>query len=296
MDLETVVALVGLSSMGFVPLFLIVAIIALFRKKSPKRWFIAMGISAIVFVVCLFIPTCEHSWMSATCTKPKTCSKCDLEEGKPLGHDVGEWSDWNLDHDEVVKVRKKTCSQCEEVVDTETVKVDSFIEENCFSIHPNGFADRFDEQSSRLNGIDYYSKSEYNEYAFFDENNTVFYRIQDKNNNYKNIGIYSFTKPNGETVPVMNEFSENTFSTINILIEKSYDVSAVIYSTILAIDPKIGYSEAADVGQDVLDSLALKSGEINLKEFKGIDYNGIHYLLYKDHLYHYLIVSLSNNN
>ena len=34
----------------------------------------------------------SHDWEEATCTEPKTCKGCDLTEGKPLGHDYGEWA------------------------------------------------------------------------------------------------------------------------------------------------------------------------------------------------------------
>lgn len=30
---------------------------------------------------------CNHSWMSATCTKPKKCSICEETQGSSLGHD-----------------------------------------------------------------------------------------------------------------------------------------------------------------------------------------------------------------
>ena len=32
---------------------------------------------------------CNHDWKDATCTIPKTCSKCSVTEGNPLGHQLG---------------------------------------------------------------------------------------------------------------------------------------------------------------------------------------------------------------
>ena len=151
-------------------------------------------------------------------------------------------------------------------------------------IHPAAFADRFEDSSSRLKNIDYYAKSEYDPYAFYDENNTIFYRIQDKNDDYKDIGMMSFSKPDGKTVAVMNNYTENCIGNILILIEDSWDVSAVVYSAILAIDPDISYSEAADVGQIIVDNINTD-----------FDYNGINYLLYKDTKYHYLIISIASS-
>ena len=34
-------------------------------------------------------PTCEHAWVDATCTTPKTCSLCQATEGEALGHTAG---------------------------------------------------------------------------------------------------------------------------------------------------------------------------------------------------------------
>lgn len=45
---------------------------------------------------------CDHSWIEATCTAPKTCSKCGKEEGSALGH---SWS-------EATCTSPKTCSRC----------------------------------------------------------------------------------------------------------------------------------------------------------------------------------------
>ncbi len=67
------------------------------------------------------------------------------------------------------------------------------------------------------------------------------------------------------------------------LIANGSDVPAVVYSTILAIDLGIEYSKAADVGQEVVDNIGALSKD------KGIEHNGIRYLLYKDSQYYYLL-------
>lgn len=207
------------------------------------------------------------------------------------GHQNTEWSEWDADYDEAVKVRENLCLDCEQIIDSESIEVTTFVENNLFTIHAAGFADRFDEQSARLNNIEYHSEYEYNENkSFYAEDNTVFYRIQDKNNNYSDVGMYSFNDAEGKQVARMNNYSQNIISCINILVEDSYDVSAVVYSAVLAIDPGIGYSEAADVGQKIVDSIAIAVGDIDESDFCGVDYNGINYLLYRDRDYHYLII------
>ncbi len=45
----------------------------------------ALIISAVV--TCLLTGCCmSHEWKEATCTEPKTCTKCDKTEGEALGH------------------------------------------------------------------------------------------------------------------------------------------------------------------------------------------------------------------
>ena len=234
-----------------------------------------------------------HTWVDATCTDPKTCHVCGATEGTAAGHQGSESSEWDIDYDEAANVQEYCCTICEEVIELQSEPITTFVSGDHFTIYPAAFANRFEDSSSRLNDIDYYTKSEYNEYGFYDEDNTVFYRIQDKNDDYEDIGMMSFNKPDGKTVAVMNNYTENCVGCINILIEESYDVSAIVYSAILAIDPGIGYSEASDVGQEIVDGIAIAVDDINEADFQGVNYNGINYLLYKDREYHYLVITLA---
>lgn len=95
--------------------------------------------------------------------------------------------------------------------------------------------------------------------------------------------MISFNKPDGSKVPISDDFQEDCIGCINVLIANGSDVPAVVYSTILAIDPGIEYSKAADVGQEVVDNIGALSKD------KGIEHNGIRYLLYKDSQYYYLL-------
>lgn len=59
---------------------------------------------ALVFIcsISLFGCGCKHEWKEATCTEPKTCSKCGETEGEALGH---SW-------EEATCEKPKTCSRC----------------------------------------------------------------------------------------------------------------------------------------------------------------------------------------
>lgn len=284
-------------------LFFPVGVILLWKNKcfTKAKRIIGTILSAIWFpFFCLLLigalVPCEHNWVGGSCTEVAVCDICGEEAEKPNGHVTGEWSEWKTDYDEAKNTREKVCSVCEEVVDTESEDVTSFVKSNCFTIYPSAFASRFEDSSSRLKDIDYYAKSEpkFDSYVY-DEDNLIYYRIQDKNDDYSDVGLMSFSDGDNKTLSVMDNYSENKIEYINILIEKSSDVSAVVYSSILAIDPSIDYDKAADVGQEVVDNIAIRVGEIDEKDFQGITYNGINYLLYRDREYHYIIISVASS-
>lgn len=60
-------------------------------KKIKKVFFLALLFCFIGFMVsCDFIKEEHvHTWVSATCTEPKTCSECHEVDGEPLGHKGG---------------------------------------------------------------------------------------------------------------------------------------------------------------------------------------------------------------
>lgn len=53
-----------------------------------------------------------HSWVDATCTEPKTCSRCGLTDGNALGHSYGDWT-VTLEPDcTTTGTQKRTCAVC----------------------------------------------------------------------------------------------------------------------------------------------------------------------------------------
>lgn len=68
------------------------------RKK------IVIGMLAVLLVFMVTGCCLSHDWQEATCTEPKTCSKCGETEGEALGH---TWKDATC-------AEPKTCSVCQE--------------------------------------------------------------------------------------------------------------------------------------------------------------------------------------
>lgn len=55
---------------------------------------------------------CAHTWTEATCTTPKTCTKCHQTEGNALGHEYGEFVETKAPTCTVAGEKTKTCSRC----------------------------------------------------------------------------------------------------------------------------------------------------------------------------------------
>ena len=78
----------------------------------------------LAFAMLFTLSACghKHTWEDATCTTPKTCSKCGETEGEPLGHKWGEVSfEWAEDHSSVTATR--VCENDASHIETETVAV-----------------------------------------------------------------------------------------------------------------------------------------------------------------------------
>ncbi len=68
-------------------------------RKKMVTGMLAVSLVFMMTGCCL-----SHGWQEATCTEPKTCSKCGETEGEALGH---TW-------EEVTCTEPKTCSVCQE--------------------------------------------------------------------------------------------------------------------------------------------------------------------------------------
>lgn len=76
------------------------------KKQPSKRAKLIIAAVVAIFAIAIIgsMLPCNHEWIEATCTEPKTCSKCEETEGEPLGHD---WLDATC-------TEPRTCSRCGE--------------------------------------------------------------------------------------------------------------------------------------------------------------------------------------
>lgn len=72
------------------------------------------AILCLALILCLSGCACKHEWAEATCTEPKTCTKCGETEGEALGHNWGEWEVSVEATPTSDGLKKRTCTLCGE--------------------------------------------------------------------------------------------------------------------------------------------------------------------------------------
>lgn len=61
-----------------------------FSKKVRNTSVFIVILSVIAAVLCFMLFRCDHEWLDATCTSPKTCAKCGKTEGETTPHTLNE--------------------------------------------------------------------------------------------------------------------------------------------------------------------------------------------------------------
>ncbi len=105
------------------------------KVHSRRKYFILLAL-----IVCAFLTgcACKHEWVEATCTEPKTCSKCGETEGEALGHNWGEWEVSVEATPGNIGLKARTCSRCAEE-DTEVYEIERMFEDGHLLISPVDF-------------------------------------------------------------------------------------------------------------------------------------------------------------
>lgn len=92
-----------------------------------------------------------HSWEEATCTEPKTCSLCGETEGEALGHTPGSWKE-EKDYVHAAKYRTRQCTVCGSSVDHEYTKLDQLYHNGVFDLSPEEFEERLGLEFESFSG------------------------------------------------------------------------------------------------------------------------------------------------
>lgn len=194
-----------------------------------------------------------HEWEEATCTTPKTCQRCGETKGEPLGHQPDSWTK-EVDYVDATSKEIRECERCGEVVDTRNEKeITSFLGDGKFSISPEGFIDRLNEEFSDIPNC----SSMNADYELDDSGMGLELQIK---NGSKIAGIGGFFSDSSNPVLLSYLGSENCFKNIVMYFENSDYAAATALATIQAIDPTLSFSDAKEVGAACVDTPTVKNG------------------------------------
>lgn len=194
-----------------------------------------------------------HEWEEATCTVPKTCQRCGKTEGKPLGHQPGSWTT-EVDYVDATSKEIRECGRCGEVVDTRNEKeITSFLGDESFSISPEGFIERLNEEFSDIPNCSSMKAS----YELDDSGTGL--ELQIKNGSTL-AGIGGFFSDSSSQLLFSYLGSENCFKNIVMYFENSDYAAAAALATIQAIDPTLSFSDAKEIGAACVGTPTVKNG------------------------------------
>ena len=74
----------------------------------------------LAFVFSMAACSCQHEWQDATCTSPKTCTKCGETEGETASHQPGKQTVADVDPAHLSMTLETSCAQCGEVLESAT--------------------------------------------------------------------------------------------------------------------------------------------------------------------------------
>lgn len=230
---------------------------AIHKLGNKKRAAIAAAVAVvIIFSLPMLFPQlfCSHKlWANATCTSPRVCKSCGKTKGEPLGHQPGSWTK-EVDYVDATSKEIRECERCGEVVDTRNEKeITSFLGDGKFSISPEGFIDRLNEEFSNIPNC----SSMNADYELDDSGMGLELQIK---NGSKIAGIGGFFSDSSNPVLLSYLGSENCFKNIVMYFESSDYAAATALATIQAIDPTLSFSDAKEVGAACVDTPTVKNG------------------------------------
>lgn len=102
----------------------------------------------------------EHQWQEATCTAPSTCARCGETQGNKLPHKFGKEELQNPNYVDATATFVKTCEQCGEQTQTEK-EITQFVDQGVFLMTPEEFSDRFTQALMDMPYLQDYEFSKY---------------------------------------------------------------------------------------------------------------------------------------
>ena len=207
-------------------------VLYLIRKKRAKKWFIAAGVSLVLWLVLVFISPCNHEWTPATCTEPKICTKCGLTEGEPLGHTAGEVEAYT-DYVSAKLVTTTKCKVCGEELSRHENNMSKFYYNNQFTFTPSNFTLRFYAMLNDIQGCNLTAEC-------VATKNYIMCNIDDYGDS---VGYIAFS--DGGSLFSPNQKDDDGIKTIMLSFNSSeQNLVYVVHALIRTCDPSLDFDEA----------------------------------------------------
>lgn len=184
----------------------------------------------------------DHKWNDATCSAPKTCSVCSKTEGVALEHQEGDWEVVESNMVAATEVLKKYCIVCNEQLDRKERDMDSVHDTYHFLFTPKEFTDRLSDKLQ--------SYTECNLIACTGSSEDEFACGIVDADTYEKAGIFLFVG-DGNSITT-NQKHEVCFDGALGSVQGADNIAAVILALVETCDPSLSFSEAKDLGSEII--------------------------------------------
>lgn len=186
---------------------------------------------------------CDHVWIEATCTEPKTCEKCGETEGEALGHNFGEWQQ-TIDALTATVSQERECDRCGQTEAGDSQKLTSFINGGEFIISTYEYEELFLKRLNELEGSGYSLDHD-------SDPTQEMYEISAAGDELA--GMLTFSD-RGEILKTYKSGGIRDYG-VAVLVEsdREQDRNRFLIAMIRACDPSLSHDDASKVGAAVID-------------------------------------------
>ena len=177
-----------------------------------------------------------HTWKAATCTVPKTCSVCGKTEGEALGHTPGEVEMGEPDYVLATVWLNTKCTVCGEIEDRELKGLKYLYEDGKFIPSIDEFTERLGKLYPYVKDCDYTTQ------------------VVVTDDDVLGSTILFF---NNKIIDASSRSRRSTFSGLlcEFSTENMDEIVSAILGIIMAVDPSLEESDAADVARKMVISM-----------------------------------------
>lgn len=197
----------------------------------------------------------DHTWEEATCSKPKTCKICGETEGETLPHTPGDWNIGTTDYVSASFRKELRCTECQSLLDYETVSLDTLHEDGIFILTPDEFGKRLDNAAKTVASSLRSSKEWMAKTGAVNSS-----LVTAVGADYKDVGVVIYSDKSG----VMDTTQQHTRGVdligLKILTDDTESMSTAMIAAVMACDPSLTVKEAAKVISEVTERYESKTG------------------------------------